>query len=158
MIWTPYPCQKVVCRRSTASILAYRFLARKQGCQRQQSYARTRVCYTARHSGVGALRRQIVFNKGLHDGVHTGIGLEAKAQRPRRGEGPWPATDDPLDFSVWLPANMLHRLDSGGALQRCHHVADLHGEPGHNERTGVLERCRWEVMGPYKGYDSLAWR
>ena len=52
---------------------------------------------------------------------------------------------------------MLYRLGSSGALQRCHHVADLYGEPRHNEGTGVLERRRWEVMGPYKRCDSLAW-
>ena len=118
-------------------------------------YATTGVLYSP--SGSGALRRQIVFNKCLHDGIHIGIGLEAEAQRPRRGEGPWPATDDPLDFSIWLPTNMLH-LGSSGALQRCHHIADLHGEPRHDEGAGMLKRCRWEVMGPNKCCDSLAWR
>src|SRR5262245_37115684 len=53
---------------------------------------------------------------------------------------------------------MLDGLCSGGALQRCHHVADLHREPRDDKRTRMLERSRWEVMDPYKGLDSLAWR
>src|SRR5712691_7136369 len=96
-------------------------------------------------SGVGALARQIVLNKRLHDSVHTGIGLEAELQGPLRGEGTGPTADDPLDDSIRLPTDVLQSLGSGSALQRGQHVADLYGEPRYNEGTGVLERCRREV-------------
>ena len=70
-------------------------------------------------------------------------------------KGPRPATDDPLDFGIRLPTDMLHRLGSGGALQRCHHVADLHGEPGHDEGTGVLNAAgrSWARIRA-----AIAWR
>src|SRR2546430_11320815 len=107
-------------------------------------------------SGVGALARQIVLNKRLHDSVHTGIGLEAELQGPLRGEGTGPTADDPLDSNIRLPTDVLQSLCSGSALQCCQHVADLYGESRHNEGTSVLERRCREVMDPHQRLHSLA--
>ena len=91
MVEAPYLSQNVGCGNKIWPIVAYRLVARKI-CPCRSLYASQQVCYTARlasHrtvswlSGIGTLRRQIVFNKRLHNGVHAGVGLEPELQGPR---------------------------------------------------------------------------
>jgi len=76
----------------------------------------------------------------------------SQGDAPRRGEGPCQLLMI-VGFQRLVANGLLHRLGSGGALQRCH-MSLTARRARHNEGTGVLERCRWEVMSPYKGCDK----